>query len=128
MYKWVYFVLFISASVLGVGVLFQNISAHRAEIAAESEDAGKSLKIVASNWHFDEPEYKVTKGDKLKVSLVQKEGIHAVHITGEGLDVTLDKNNPSQEISFDAAGNYEVICVLPCGEGHADMKSTLIVQ
>jgi cytochrome c oxidase subunit 2 len=125
--KWIFFVLFIAASVLGVGVLFQEITVNQAKTAAEAADAGKSLKIMASNWQFDKPEYTVTKGDKLKVSLQLKEGVHAVQITGQGLDVHLDKNTPSQEITFDKPGTYEVHCVLPCGEGHAKMVSKITV-
>jgi cytochrome c oxidase subunit 2 len=128
MQKWIFFVLFIGATVLGVGVLFQDISRHQAETAAETADVGKSLKIIASNWQFDKPEYTVTKGDKLKVSLQLKEGLHAVEITGQGLDVKLDKNAPSQEVTFDKPGTYEIHCVLPCGQGHANMASKITVS
>jgi cytochrome c oxidase subunit 2 len=127
MQKWVMFVLFIGATVLGIGVLFQNISQHAAENAAAAEDAGKSLKIVATNWQFDQPEYKVATGQKLKVSLQLKEGAHAIGITGQGLDVKLDKNTPSQEITFDKPGVYEIHCTLPCGDGHATMVSKITV-
>jgi cytochrome c oxidase subunit 2 len=127
MQKWIFFVLFIAASVLGITVLFQDISQHASETAAAAEEAGKSLKIVATNWQFDQPEYTVTKGQKLKVSLQLKEGTHAVNITGDGLDLHLDKNTPSQEVTFDKPGTYEIHCVLPCGEGHAKMVSKITV-
>ncbi len=45
-----------------------------------------------------------------------------------GLDIKLDKENPSKQVTFDKPGTYEIICVLPCGEGHAKMKSKLVVQ
>jgi cytochrome c oxidase subunit 2 len=128
MQKWIFFVLFICAAALGVGVLFQDITKHQAETAAESADVGKSLKIVATNWQFDKPEYTVTKGDKLKVSLQLKEGVHAVEIMGQGLDVKLDSKTPSQEVTFDKPGDYEIHCILPCGEGHAKMSAKLTVQ
>jgi cytochrome c oxidase subunit 2 len=127
MQKWIFFVLFIAASVLGVSVLFQDISKHASETAAAAEDAGKSLKIVATNWQFDQPEYTVTKGQALKVSVQLKEGAHAVNIKGDGLDITLDRNTPSQEVTFDKPGTYEIHCSLPCGEGHAKMVSKITV-
>jgi cytochrome c oxidase subunit II len=128
MQKWIFFVLFVGATALGLGVLFQDISKHQAETAASAEEAGKSLKLVASNWQFDQPEYKVKLGDKLKVTLQLKEGVHAAEIVGNGLDVKLDKAAPTQEVTFDKPGTYEVHCILPCGSGHATMVSKITVS
>ncbi|MGG1551712.1 MULTISPECIES: cupredoxin domain-containing protein [Paenibacillus] len=127
MQKWIFFVLFILAGVLGLGVLFQDIS-ERQE-AQEAEAAASKLpqlKIVASNWQFDNANYTVKSGETTKVSLSLKEGVHAVEI--KGLDIHLDKENPSKEVKFDKPGTYEIECVLPCGEGHATMKTKLVVQ
>ncbi|TXK83502.1 cupredoxin domain-containing protein [Paenibacillus sp. N3.4] len=127
MQKWIFFVLFLLAGALGLGVLFQDIS-NRQE--AKQADAASSkmqqLKIVASNWQFDSADYTVKSGEPTKVSLSLKEGVHAVEITG--LNIKLDKENPSKEITFDKPGTYEIECVLPCGEGHAKMKSKIVVQ
>jgi cytochrome c oxidase subunit 2 len=123
--KWIMFSLFIVACLLGAGVLFQNISERQAEMAAEAK-AGPTLKFVASNFQFDKPEYTVKAGEKVTVSLQNKEGLHAMEIIG--LNVKLDNNTKSAEVTFDKPGTYEVHCILPCGPGHAEMKSTLIVQ
>nr|WP_275983786.1 cupredoxin domain-containing protein [Paenibacillus hamazuiensis] len=120
------FSLFLVACILGVGVLFQNITVRQAEMASEKAEAGKTLKIAASNFQFDKPEYTVKAGDKLTVSFNNKEGLHAMEIVG--LNVKLDASNKSQEVTFDKPGTYEIHCILPCGTGHANMKSTLIVQ
>ncbi|NOU97625.1 hypothetical protein GC093_31015 [Paenibacillus sp. LMG 31456] len=123
--KWIMFSLFIVACVLGAGVLFQNISERQAEMASESK-AGPTLKFVASNFQFDKPEYTVKAGEKVTVSLQNKEGLHAMEIVG--LNVKLDGNTKSADVTFDKPGTYEVHCILPCGPGHAEMKSKLIVQ
>lgn len=92
----------------------------------EAEEAGPTLRIEASNFKFDQAEYKVTKGESLKVVLSNTEGIHGLEIVG--LDVILGGGNPmSAEVTFDKAGTYEIICTVPCGIGHVDMKSILIV-
>ncbi|NEW06153.1 hypothetical protein GK047_09035 [Paenibacillus sp. SYP-B3998] len=127
MQKWIFFVLFILAGALGLGVLFQDISARQDAKAAETaSNKGQQLKIAASNWQFDSADYTIKSGEPTKVSLSLKEGVHAVEI--KGLDIKLDKENPSKEITFDKPGTYEIECVLPCGEGHAKMKSKLVVQ
>ncbi|TVY11544.1 hypothetical protein [Paenibacillus cremeus] len=125
MQKWIMFSLFIIACLLGTGVLFQNITARQAEMAHEAT-AGPTLKFTAANYHFDQPEYTVKAGEKVTVSLLNKEGLHAVEIVGT--NVKLDNNNKSMEYTFDKPGTYEVHCALPCGPGHADMKTKLVVQ
>ncbi|WP_019536692.1 cupredoxin domain-containing protein [Paenibacillus ginsengihumi] len=125
MQKWAMFSLFIIACLLGTGVLFQNISARQAERAQE-EAAGPTLKFVATNYQFDQPEYTVKAGETVTVTLQNKEGLHAVEI--KGLGIKLDNNNKSQQVTFDKPGTYEVICALPCGPGHDQMVTKLVVQ
>lgn len=125
--KWTYFVLFIAAGLFGFIALFVTV-ADRANPDVEAASTGPSIKLVASNFKFDQAEYTAKAGEKTRVSLSIKEGIHAVHISGNGVDINLDKQNPAQDVTFDKAGTYDIICSLPCGEGHSDMKSKLVVQ
>lgn len=127
MSKWAYFVVFMGAGLFGLVALF-NAVAGNAEQHAEETTSGPSLKLVASNFKFEQAEYAAKAGEKTKVSLSIKEGIHAVQITGNGMDISLDKQNPSQEVTFDKPGEYKIVCSLPCGAGHADMVSKLVVQ
>jgi len=124
MQKWIMFSLFIVACLLGAGVLFQNISERQAQMASEAK-AGPQLKFVASNYQFDKPEYTVKAGEKVTVSLQNKEGLHAVEI--KDLGIKLDGQTKSMEVTFDKPGTYEVHCSLPCGPGHAQMVTKLIV-
>ena len=127
MQKWAMSTLLIIAFVVGIGVMFSEINQRAQERAAEAEEAKvPSLKIAASNWKFDKEEYTVKQGETLKVSFRNAEGIHAVEITG--YNVHLDQNNPTQEITFDKPGEYEIKCSLMCGLGHDTMISKLIVQ
>lgn len=125
MYKWIMFVMFIGACLLGAGTLFNEVATHSAAIK-EDVQGPKKLVFVASDFKFDQTEYKVAKGETLQVKLDVKQGIHAMEILKLG--VKLDKANPMQEFTFTEAGTYDVVCTLPCGTGHADMKSKLIVE
>jgi cytochrome c oxidase subunit 2 len=127
MYKWLMFVLFIGASVFGVVSLIDQVGIHARANAPEVSNE-KQLKLVASNFKFDQPEYRVAKGEKTKVSFIIKEGLHAVEIKGADLDIKLDKANPSQEVSFEKPGTYDIMCILPCGVGHSNMNAKLIVE
>lgn len=92
---------------------------------AASAPASGELKITATNWSFDKTEYKVKKGDTLKVSLDSKEGAHGIKIDKLGINVGTNK---SQDVTFDKAGTYDIICSIPCGAGHAKMTAKLIVE
>ncbi|WP_438448852.1 plastocyanin/azurin family copper-binding protein [Gorillibacterium sp. sgz5001074] len=127
MSRWTYFILFMAAGIFGFVALFMTVSENADKNAGETS-SGPSLKLVASNFKFDQPEYTVKAGEKMKVSLSIKEGIHAVKISGNGVDIDLDKQNASKEVTFDKPGTYTIQCTLPCGAGHADMVSKLIVQ
>ncbi|WP_426453463.1 hypothetical protein ACP26L_14405 [Paenibacillus sp. S-38] len=124
MQKWIMFSLFIVACLLGTGVLFQNISARQAELAKEAT-AGPSLKFNASNYKF-EISGKAKAGEKVTLSLVNKEGLHAVEI--KGTSVKLDSNTKTADFTFEKPGEYEVVCALPCGPGHTEMHAKFVVE
>ncbi|MCR8642363.1 cupredoxin domain-containing protein [Paenibacillus sp. N1-5-1-14] len=125
MYKWLMSILLVVAIVMGGSVLYSTISERVTAAEAEKKDAGSTLKIVASNFQFDQAEYKVKKGDKLKIVFSNKEGVHAMEI--KDLNVKLDKATASQEVTFDKVGEFEIHCALLCGTGHDKMISKLVV-
>ncbi len=126
MQKWIFLVLFIGAGVLGIVVLLDKVQTNYA-VLQEEKAPGSKLTIEASNWKFDKTEYTLLAGEETKVSLVNKEGIHAIQIKGEDVDIELDRNTSSQMVTFSKPGTYELMCVLPCGEGHLQMKAILKV-
>jgi len=90
-----------------------------------SGTASNELNITASNFEFDQDEYTVAAGEEVSVSLANEEGMHGiavdefdVNIEGEG-EATFTPEEP---------GEYTIYCSVPCGEGHADMQSTLVVE
>lgn len=125
MQKWIMFALFIITCLLGTGVLFSHISERQASLAAE-EEAGPTIKFVATNYEFDQQQYTAKVGETVTISLQNKQGLHALEI--EGLDIKLDNNNKSMQVTFDKPGEYNVICALPCGPGHDQMVTKLVVQ
>lgn len=92
----------------------------RGDAAATGET--KNFTINAKNFEFDLKEIKVNKGDTVKITLVNEEGMHAVEFEGYKKEVQGGKT-----ISFvaDKTGEF---CSIFCGAGHDDMIGTLIVQ
>ncbi|WP_309121139.1 cytochrome C oxidase subunit II [Paenibacillus sp.] len=82
------------------------------------------LTIEATDFQFNEKEYRVKTGDTVNVTFASKQGMHGIDIRGVNL-----KLKDGDSASFVAApGEYEIICNIMCGTGHSQMKSTLIVE
>ncbi|WP_199689972.1 MULTISPECIES: cupredoxin domain-containing protein [Clostridia] len=119
---------------LSVCVLFLAVlAACGSEKAEEGNEKGSKsepsnttqLDISATNFAFDQEEYNITAGEEVTVKLSNEEGQHGIEI--DELDVSIQGDG---EATFTASepGEYTIYCNIPCGEGHNDMKSTLIVQ
>lgn len=86
---------------------------------------GQAVVIQASNYKFDQQEYRVKKGEPVTISLKNNSGMHGVEISNLDIKVTQDK---AETVTINDAGQYEIHCNIPCGTGHTQMKATLIVE
>jgi len=84
------------------------------------------VKLVASNFEFDQKEIKVKKGQKVKLTFTNKEGMHDIEIPD--LKVKAAKAGTAVEFVADKAGTFEYKCGIMCGTGHDGMKGNLIVE
>ena len=85
----------------------------------------KEFTIKATNFAFEPAEIKVKKGDKVKITLENAEGMHGLAISDFNVDI---QGNNSAEFVADKAGTFEMACSVMCGTGHPDMKAKLIVE
>lgn len=93
--------------------------------SVENTAVNNDFEIKATNWDFDQTEYIVQAGEEVKISLVNEEGMHGIAI--DDLDVNIDGDGDATFTPTEP-GEYTIYCNIPCGEGHSDMVSTLIVQ
>ncbi|MDF2718003.1 MAG: heme/copper-type cytochrome/quinol oxidase, subunit 2 [Paenibacillus sp.] len=126
MYKWIMSVLFFGACAFGLIFLMVSSKPEHSEENAAAEAGKPQLKITASNFKFDQAEYKVKKGETLQVVVKNSEGVHGIDITQLG--ISLSGKELSKEVTFDKAGTYDILCNVPCGAGHVNMKAKLIVE
>lgn len=91
--------------------------------AASDVEATQSIEIIASNWEFDQQEYKAKAGEPLSVSVKNNGGYHGIAIDGVG-EVKAGKD----QVYTLEAGEYEIYCNIMCGNGHSEMKAKLIVE
>ncbi|MBN3523077.1 cupredoxin domain-containing protein [Paenibacillus apiarius] len=93
--------------------------------ASASASADTELVIQATNYKFDQPEYRIKAGEPVRIVL-DSSGNHGLAVKELGL--SLDPNTKEQVITPEKPGTYEFQCTIMCGPGHRDMKAVLIVE
>ncbi|MWC29009.1 cupredoxin domain-containing protein [Paenibacillus sp. MMS18-CY102] len=110
-------VLIVSACGASSTTLNSNIS--------EPSSATKEVVIEAKSWEFDKTEYRVKKGEAIKLSVKSSSGFHGIKIEDTSYSI---QTNESKVLSFDKAGEYNIYCNIACGSGHSKMKAKIIVE
>ncbi|MFD2446977.1 hypothetical protein ACFSO7_23850 [Bacillus sp. CGMCC 1.16607] len=85
----------------------------------------EEFTITAKNWDFSsDKDLVIKKGTKVKINLVNEEGVHTINNKDLGIDLSADK--PS-EFTAETTGEFELICNTICGatEDHEAMKISL---
>ncbi|MBD8499847.1 cupredoxin domain-containing protein [Paenibacillus arenosi] len=108
----------------GIMVVFILSACGTEKANQEQQTADVKLIIKASDYKFDQTEYRVKGNQPIQFSL-ESTGNHGITI--DKLDLSLDPTNPNQVIT-PTAGTYTFECSIACGLGHKDMKATLIVE
>lgn len=94
-----------------------------------TETPAQEVTIIATNWKFDQPEYKVKKGEPFTLTLDVQEGVHGIKVEGMGGSLASKPGETaSKTVVANKEGSYLVICNVACGSGHSQMKAKLIVE
>ncbi|MWV45118.1 cytochrome C oxidase subunit II [Paenibacillus sp. HJL G12] len=102
-----------------------NTSGNTSSSGGTSAGGTQEIKVTATNFQFEPAEIKVKKGDKVKITLENKEGAHGLEISD--FNVNLQKDG-SAEFTADKAGEHEFHCSVMCGAGHDSMVGKIIVE
>jgi cytochrome c oxidase subunit II len=120
------------AGVFTACLLFFILTACGAQEDSGQEDnstaeSSETVVIKAMNWQFDKEEYEAGAGD-VTVELKNEEGNHGIVIVGadNGSDLVISGSG-SKTVTLEP-GEYEIQCNIPCGPGHEEMVSTLVVS
>jgi cytochrome c oxidase subunit 2 len=93
----------------------------------EETGTAASAKIVikAKRYEFDQPFYKVKKGEATQIKLESEDGVH--NMEAPDLNLTVDSGKP-KVVTINDAGEYEFHCDIMCGNGHSKMVAKLVVE
>ena len=93
----------------------------------------KVFEVVAKRFAFEPATIEVIEGDRVRLVVRSADGPHGVEIKQFKVKKAVPRAKPGDSpviIEFVAseAGSFSILCSEYCGEGHEDMKGTLVVQ
>lgn len=94
-----------------------------------SAPAARTISVSVDNWAFTPAAITVKKGENIMVKLTDVAGTHSFAVPGLGINQALTPGQvTSVSIPTDKPGTYEFRCMIPCGEGHKEMRGTLVIE
>lgn len=100
-----------------------------AKQTAVSKNQSRVVHVTSENWKFTPNVIRVKKGENVTLSLQGVSGLHgfAVHDIGINVPVAQGKT-VSIKLPTDKAGSFGLRCSIPCGQGHLDMRGTIVIE
>ena len=92
--------------------------------------APKVIEIVAKKFAFEPAQIDVTEGDHVRLVVKSADGVHGIEIKKFKVQKKIPRGGDPVTIDFVAttAGSFPILCSEYCGDGHEDMKGTLVVS
>ena len=89
----------------------------------------KTFEIVAKRFSFEPATIEVTQGDHVRLRVTSADGVHGVGIRKFKVNTLVPRGGTAVTIEFTAteAGTFPIVCSEACGDGHADMRGSLVV-
>jgi cytochrome c oxidase subunit 2 len=100
------------------------------DVTGETNTAGEvqSFTITARKWEFEPSTITVKKGNTVKLSITSVDVEHGFGLPEFGINKTIEAGETVDvEFVADKVGEFPFSCTVYCGEGHKDMKGTLVV-
>ena len=91
--------------------------------------AVKTFDVLAKRFSFEPAMIEVTQGDRVRLVVTSADGVHGVGIRKFKVNTLIPRGAKPVVIEFTAseAGTFPIVCSEACGDGHADMRGTLVV-
>lgn len=91
--------------------------------------APRTIEVVAKRFAFEPSRIEVTEGERVRLVVKSGDGVHGVEIKKFKVNKRVPRGGEPVTIEFvaNAAGEFPILCSEYCGDGHEDMKGTLVV-
>jgi heme/copper-type cytochrome/quinol oxidase subunit 2 len=91
--------------------------------------AAQQVNLVAYRWGWEPSTVTVKKGVPVVITVTSRSGTHGLAIPALGVNSGTFGVGETKTVEFtpDKAGEYPFFCSVFCGEGHSEMRGTLVV-
>jgi len=97
--------------------------------SAQSQDP-RVIEVIAKRLVFEPAEIDVMVGERVTLAVRSADGVHGIEIKKVKVSKEIPRGAAPVMIEFTAteAGRFPIVCSEYCGDGHDDMKGTLVVK
>lgn len=103
------------------------ISGQQAPVTAS---APRVIEVTARKFEFEPARVDVTEGEHVRLVVKSGDGVHGVAIKKFKVNKVVPRGGEPVTIDFVASepGTFPILCSEFCGDGHEDMRGTLVVR
>jgi cytochrome c oxidase subunit 2 len=92
-------------------------------------DSPREIPVVASRFAFEPARIEVQEGERIRLVVTSADGVHGIEIKKFKVNKKVPRGGEQITVDFvaSAPGEYPIVCSEYCGNGHEDMKGSLVV-
>ena len=111
-----------------VGALMASFAQSRE--AASQTNEPRIVEVVVRRFAFEPATIEAVEGERLRVLVRSADGPHGFEVKKFKVSKEIPRGTEPVAIEFTASevGTFPILCSLFCGDGHAEMKGTLVVS
>lgn len=89
----------------------------------------RTIEVVARRFTFEPATIEVAVGERVRLLVRSADGVHGVGIRKFRVNTLIPRGGAPVAIDFVAteAGTFPMLCSEACGDGHAEMRGSLVV-
>jgi cytochrome c oxidase subunit 2 len=90
----------------------------------------RTIEVIARRYTFEPATIEAVEGERLRLLVKSGDGLHGFEIKRFKVSKEIPRGAEPVIIEFTAseAGTFPILCSAFCGDGHGDMKGTLVVS
>jgi cytochrome c oxidase subunit 2 len=118
-----------SVAAAGTALLLGAAAMSHAQQDPAAASAPREIPVVARRFTFEPARVEVTEGERIRLVVSSADGVHGVEIKKFKVNKKVPRGGETVTIDFvaSAPGEYPILCSEYCGNGHDEMKGTLVV-
>jgi cytochrome c oxidase subunit 2 len=98
--------------------------------AGQSAGEPRVIDVVVKRFAFEPAEIEATVGERLRLVIKSADGVHGLEIKKFKVSKSIPRGSSGVTVDFAVTeeGRFPILCSEYCGDGHDDMRGTLVVK